>query len=414
MSTPLKPTGFWSYSTLDDQHSHGRLSKLRALLAGELQQAIGRSPVVQLFQDAAAISPGMDWEQSIREAIDDASFLIPIITPGYLQSEWCCTELRLFLERERALGRNDLIFPVYYQDISDFESIRAGDVHDPEILPLLKTRQWADFRDLRHADVISEKVARRVARLAESMRRTLYRERHPPPRTDTPAGDVPPSPPAGGPAEWLQSILQAHPFGHWVGRALVAAGLMIVAGVLMGATGFLPHQGQFLAWVGGLLAVAGVGVLVAHHLLPAPEAVFRRDAAAPPPAAARRPLMIGAASAVEREAERKSFLVFFEWDRADLTEESKQTIATAVRLWTQRAGTGRIEVRGYSDTAPSTARATEVSRDRAMAVSVELVRKGVPAGSIAASGQGDQRLLVPTGPNQRERMNRRVEIILPS
>lgn len=414
MSTPLKPTGFWSYSTLDDQHSHGRLSKLRALLAGELQQAIGRSPVVQLFQDAAAISPGMDWEQSIREAIDDASFLIPIITPGYLQSEWCCTELRLFLERERALGRNDLIFPVYYQDISDFESIRAGDVHDPEILPLLKTRQWADFRDLRHADVISEKVARRVARLAESMRRTLYRERRPPPRTDTPAGDVPPSPPAGGPAEWFQSILQAHPFGHWVGRALVAAGLMIVAGVLMGATGFLPHQGQFLAWVGGLLAVAGVGVLVAHHLLPAPEAVFRRDAAAPPPAAARRPLMIGAASAVEREAERKSFLVFFEWDRADLTEESKQTIATAVRLWTQRAGTGRIEVRGYSDTAPSTARATEVSRDRAMAVSVELVRKGVPAGSIAASGQGDQRLLVPTGPNQRERMNRRVEIILPS
>jgi outer membrane protein OmpA-like peptidoglycan-associated protein len=49
-----------------------------------------------------------------------------------------------------------------------------------------------------------------------------------------------------------------------------------------------------------------------------------------------------------------------------------------------------------------------------MAVSVELVRKGVPAGSIAASGQGDQRLLVPTGPNTRERMNRRVEIILPS
>ena len=283
---------------------------------------------------------------------------------------------------------------------------------------MLKTRQWSDFRDLRHADVISEKVARRVARLAESMRRTLYRERKPPPRSEAPAGDAPPPPPAGGPGEWLQALLQAHPFGHWVGRALVAAGLMIVAGVLMGATGFLPHQGQFLAWVGGLLAVGGVGVLVAHHVLPAPETVFQRDGAPPrpgsPPASARRPLMIGAASAVEREANRRSFLVFFEWDSADLSQESKQTIATAERLWTQRAGTGRIEIRGYSDTAPSSARATEVSRERAMAVSVELVRKGVPAGSIAASGQGDQRLLVPTGPNTRERMNRRVEIILPS
>ena len=422
MSTPLKPTGFWSYSTLDDQHSHGRLSKLRALLAGELQQAIGRSPVVQLFQDAAAISPGMDWEQSIREAIDDASFLIPIITPGYLQSEWCCTELRLFLERQRALGRNDLVFPIYYQDISDFESIRAGDVHDPEILPLLKTRQWADFRDLRHADVISEKVARRVARLAEDMRRTLYRERRPPPWNDAPAGDAPrgdgpPHPSSGGPGEWFQSLLQAHPSGHWVGRALVAAGLMIVAGVLMGATGFLPHQGQFLAWVGGLLAVAGVGVLVAQYLMPPLNAAMRGDGAAPPPprsAAARRPLLIGAPPPRPRDEDRKSFLVFFEWDRADLSDQSKETIATAIRLWKQRSGTGRIEVRGYSDTAPSTQRAAEISRERAMAVSVELVRKGVPAGSIAASGQGDSRLLVPTGPDQRERMNRRVEIILPS
>jgi hypothetical protein len=107
---------------------------------------------------------------------------------------------------------------------------------------LLKTRQWADFRDLRHADVISEKVARHVARLAEDMRRTLYRERRPPPRNDAPAGDAPrgdgpPHPSSGGPGEWFQSLLQAHPSGHWVGRALVAAGLMIVAGVLMGATG---------------------------------------------------------------------------------------------------------------------------------------------------------------------------------
>ena len=65
----LSPIGFWSYSNTDDDHSRGRLSQLRALLASELQQKIGRKLKVNIFQDVAAIPPGAEWEKQIRDAI---------------------------------------------------------------------------------------------------------------------------------------------------------------------------------------------------------------------------------------------------------------------------------------------------------------------------------------------------------
>jgi serine protease Do len=173
--TPLSPIGFWSYTSQDDSSSRGRLSQLRRLLADEIQQMVGRAPPVHIFQDVAAIPPGAGWENQIQEAIARASFLIPIITPGFLQSEWCCKEVLRFHERERELGRDDLIFPIYYNDIGDFETFRQSESYDPGVLRLLRERQWVEFRDLRHSNPDSEEVARRFERLANGIRLALYR-----------------------------------------------------------------------------------------------------------------------------------------------------------------------------------------------------------------------------------------------
>ena len=83
----LKPTGFWSYSSSDDEAANGRLSQLRALLSKELQLKVGRTQKVHIFQDVEAIPPGELWEKRIREALDVSSFVIPIVTPAFLQSE---------------------------------------------------------------------------------------------------------------------------------------------------------------------------------------------------------------------------------------------------------------------------------------------------------------------------------------
>ena len=127
----LTPTGFWSYTSSDDEHSRGRLSRLRQLLAHELQGRIGRRPEVRIFQDAAAIPPGRDWERQILDALRASSFFIPIVTPSALKSEDFRTEFDAFLARERELGRGDLIFPILYIPAPELQEAtrRDADLH---------------------------------------------------------------------------------------------------------------------------------------------------------------------------------------------------------------------------------------------------------------------------------------------
>jgi len=166
---PLNPIGFWSYTSSDDKSAGGRLSQLRRLLADELQLLIGRRQVL-IFQDVAAIPHGSDWLKEIHSALDRSSFLIPIVTPAFLESEMCCLEVSRFREREAELGRDDLIFPFVYIDVKD---IHEREIHDPAVLALLKSRQWFDFSLLRHRPPDSEEVAAKLGGFAASVRAAL-------------------------------------------------------------------------------------------------------------------------------------------------------------------------------------------------------------------------------------------------
>jgi hypothetical protein len=172
---PLRPIGFWSYTSSDDRNSSGRLSRWRVLLTNALQLEIGQRPVVYIFQDVSAIPQGGEWETEINRALGQSCFLIPIVTPGFLQSPWCCTEVMRFRAREIALGRSDLIFPLQYIDTVDIDPDNPEDCHDPGVLRLLRARQRTDFRDLRFRDPSREEVSERIAALAFAIRSALRR-----------------------------------------------------------------------------------------------------------------------------------------------------------------------------------------------------------------------------------------------
>ena len=135
-----------------------------------------------------------------------------------------------------------------------------------------------------------------------------------------------------------------------------------------------------------------VGVRYAFNT-PAPPPPAPAPVAAPAPAPAR------------------SYLVFFDWDRADLTGRARQIIREAAENSTRVQYT-RIEVNGYTDTSGSPAYNQRLSVRRAQAVAAELVRNGVPRNAISIQGFGQTHLLVPTGDGVREPQNRRVEIII--
>ncbi len=107
----------------------------------------------------------------------------------------------------------------------------------------------------------------------------------------------------------------------------------------------------------------------------------------------------------------RTFLVFFDWDKATLTDRARQIVRQAADGSTN-VQTTRIEVDGYTDTSGSPQYNNGLSIRRAEAVAAELVKDGVPRNIISIQGFGDTRLLVPTGPGVREPQNRRVEIIL--
>jgi hypothetical protein len=189
---PLKPTGFWSYASSDDAASEGRLSQLRRLLANQLQGHVGRGEV-HIFQDVAAIPPGTEWERQIDQALQQSSFFIPIITPGFLQSEWCTKEVVRFRAIMEWSGRSDLIVPIHYLDVDGFDTVRRGECFDPAVLTYLRSLQWVNFRPLRLRDPMKEDVQRALDEVATGILNALYRK--------SPSPRVPPDP-----AKRLQTV----------------------------------------------------------------------------------------------------------------------------------------------------------------------------------------------------------------
>ena len=126
----------------------------------------------------------------------------------------------------------------------------------------------------------------------------------------------------------------------------------------------------------------------------------------PPPAAA--PAVATQPPAVQPA---RSYLVFFDWDKATLTDHARQIVREAAEN-SKHVQYTRIAVNGYTDTSGSARYNKGLSIRRAQTVAAELVRNGVPREAISIHGFGETHLLVPTGNGVREPQNRRVEIII--
>ncbi|MGD0104539.1 MAG: SUMF1/EgtB/PvdO family nonheme iron enzyme [Rhodopila sp.] len=206
---PLKPKGFWSYARHDGAHSDGRVEDLHRLVSNELGSQLGLGEPVDIFLDKSSIATGKEWEKMIEARLDEASFLIVIMTPVFVNRPWCCKEINRFHERELKLGRSDLIFPIEYMDIKAWRGRLKSRLPDPDVLTLLDQRQLKDFTSHRHDDPKSPVVRRFVEDLCREIAERLYPDeepvapqttaaRGPPARPTIPATPIP-APPA--PAE---------------------------------------------------------------------------------------------------------------------------------------------------------------------------------------------------------------------
>ena len=103
------------------------------------------------------------------------------------------------------------------------------------------------------------------------------------------------------------------------------------------------------------------------------------------------------------------FLVFFDWDKYNLTPEARRVVGEAAQAY-QASGRSTIVATGYTDLSGPPAYNYKLSERRAASVKAELVRLGIPATSITTIVRGENDPLVPTADGVREPQNRRVEI----
>jgi OOP family OmpA-OmpF porin len=126
---------------------------------------------------------------------------------------------------------------------------------------------------------------------------------------------------------------------------------------------------------------------------------------APPPVAPPPPPR---PPVVQKPAARQ-FVVYFDWDRSDLTTEARSVIAQAASYAKSGAPT-RILVVGHADTSGSAAYNIGLSNRRARTTADALVSQGIAGGVVSLDGKGETQLARATADGVREPLNRRATI----
>ena len=173
-----KPVAFISFVGSDFQHDEGGVSQFGERLADEVSMHIGQE--LSIFQDRDDLLWARVWKDRVEESIDPATFLIVFITPRFFSSPQCRSELRTFLDREKKLGRNDLIQPLYYvrcpllhedEQLKDDQLARDFDARHGE--------EYIDWRDLRFEPFTSPEVGKRLQDVAIRIHHALSQPQSP-------------------------------------------------------------------------------------------------------------------------------------------------------------------------------------------------------------------------------------------
>jgi hypothetical protein len=121
-----------------------------------------------IFLDKEDIGPAPNWEELLREALADVDVLVPVITPSFLNSDWCRREVMLFTDDEQRRGGVRAMFPLHYIQTERFEHPETD-----ATVRTLRRHKWFDWRHLRRADGQSPERFARLVEIAQAIAASL-------------------------------------------------------------------------------------------------------------------------------------------------------------------------------------------------------------------------------------------------
>jgi len=128
---------------------------------------------------------------------------------------------------------------------------------------------------------------------------------------------------------------------------------------------------------------------------------FGGEPAAPPPPPPPPPPVA--------ECSPGPYIVFFEWDKSDITPDAATILDNAVSAYSN-CGSAQVMLAGYADRSGSASYNVGLSQRRADSVKAYMASKGIPDGVMTTQAFGESNPRVETADGVRELQNRRVEI----
>jgi hypothetical protein len=127
----------------------------------------GREP--SLFVDEDSIETGDRWPDRLKEALKLSRCMVCVWSPSYFQSDWCVSEWKSFLAREKRLGMasHGLIAPMRFHDGDHFPT-EAQSVQWTDVAPYTSTVPafWNSHRAIELEDKLKA-LAATLARIVQ-------------------------------------------------------------------------------------------------------------------------------------------------------------------------------------------------------------------------------------------------------
>lgn len=169
-----RTVAFLSYTRKDDAFFGGYITQFSKMLENAVHVVTG-DPSFHVFQDVEGLVIGEQWRKKLSEVIDSSSFLVPMLSPLFFNSKPCRDEIEQFLEHERALGRDDLILPIYFLTTAKLE--KEEEKSKDDLAAEVARRQLFDWREKANVPLKNPAAREAVLTLARGVESAMARLR---------------------------------------------------------------------------------------------------------------------------------------------------------------------------------------------------------------------------------------------
>lgn len=157
---------FISYNHNDNNHLDGQILHFIQAVCEEYEFEYAQT--LNPFIDRDSINWGEDWRQALDLAIDATNFIIPAVTPRYLASGSCQSELFSFAAKTQD-QRNSHILSLVWNPFEDIELSPDG----VKARKIIKDHQYIDVSSLRDVDASSREYKEKVQEVVRKLRNAI-------------------------------------------------------------------------------------------------------------------------------------------------------------------------------------------------------------------------------------------------